>query len=81
MKTFTVCGTPEYIAPCVISGKGHGVSADIWSLGVLFFEMLSGKPPFRGKNHIELFDIILSGVYTVPENFSLNAKSLVQFLN
>ncbi len=56
-KTFTVCGTPEYIAGEIISGRGHGLPVDYWSLGVLLFEMLSGQPPFRGDTNYKLFEV------------------------
>ena len=60
-KTFTLCGTPEYIAPEVLLNQGHGKGVDWWTLGILMFEMLAGQPPFVDADPLGIYQQILAG--------------------
>ena len=58
-KTYSFCGTVEYMAPEVVNRKGHDQSADWWSFGVLMFEMLTGELPFTSDNRKTTMQMIL----------------------
>ena len=74
----TFCGTPEYLAPEMVDKKGHDTSVDIWALGVLCFELLTGKLPFGGRNTKELFSNIGALNIKWPGNdFNALAKNLI----
>ena len=77
----TVCGTPNYIAPEILEGKtGHSYEVDIWSLGVIMYTLIIGKPPFETNNVKETYKRIKTGNYSFPENAVISepAKDLIQ---
>jgi len=79
-KTFSFCGTVEYMAPEVVNRKGHGTAADWWSYGVLMFEMLTGALPFQGNNRKETMTLILKAKLGMPQFLSPEAQSLLRAL-
>uniref|UniRef100_A0A674NST6 non-specific serine/threonine protein kinase n=1 Tax=Takifugu rubripes TaxID=31033 RepID=A0A674NST6_TAKRU len=83
---YTVCGTPTYVAPEIISETGYGLKVDIWAAGVITYILLCGFPPFRGSSDDQevLFDQILTGQLEFPlpywDNVSETAKDLIRVM-
>uniref|UniRef100_A0A6Q2ZEZ1 Ribosomal protein S6 kinase n=1 Tax=Esox lucius TaxID=8010 RepID=A0A6Q2ZEZ1_ESOLU len=79
-KAYSFCGTVEYMAPEVVNRRGHTLSADWWSYGVLMFEMLTGTLPFQGKDRKETMTMILKAKLGMPQFLSQEAQSLLRNL-
>lgn len=82
-KKRSAVGTPDYLAPEILLGTGHGATADWWSVGIILFELIVGIPPFNAEHPQTIFDNILNRKIPwpqIPEEMSHDAQDLIDRL-
>ena len=79
-RTFSLCGTPEFLSPEVLLKKGHNIAVDYWALGVLIYEIFTKKGPFFDEDPMRLYVKTIKIEYKFPDNFPERVKSIVKGL-
>ncbi|KAM6594197.1 hypothetical protein CsatA_001900 [Cannabis sativa] len=79
-RSNSMCGTTEYMAPEILQSKGHNKDADWWSVGILLYEMLTGKPPYTHENRKKLQEKIIKEKMKLPPYLTSEAHSLLKGL-
>ncbi|XP_066286299.1 serine/threonine-protein kinase PLK4-like [Branchiostoma lanceolatum] len=79
-KHFTMCGTPNFISPEVVTRKAHGLETDVWSLGCMLYTFLTGSPPFDTDQVRSTLNKVVLGDYHLPQHLSAPARSLITAL-
>ncbi|ETI32916.1 AGC protein kinase [Phytophthora nicotianae P10297] len=79
-RTYSFCGSPEYLSPEMVKKNGHGMETDMWSFGCFIYELLTGSPPFQCDDMHRLFRLIQQGRVWYPPYLSGHAMSLLKGL-
>jgi serine/threonine protein kinase len=80
MTASTMCGTPDYMAPEIVKGVTYDEKVDIWGIGVVFYELLIGYPPFTGDNQDDVFKAIQNTEPDFPQSVQPAAANLIRLM-
>ena len=72
-----MCGTLDYLPPEIVAGTPHDNKVDIWSLGILCYELLCGCPPFEAADHAKTYERIRNIDLKFPEHMSVEVKHMI----
>ena len=73
-KRKTICGTPNYLAPEIVNNNGHSYEVDVWSLGVVMYTLLYGRPPFETSDVKKTYKRIKECQYTFSEDINVSSS-------
>ena len=79
-RTYSFCGSPEYLSPEMVKKDGHGIETDMWSFGCFIYELLTGSPPFQCEDMLRLYRLIQQGRVWYPPYLSGHATSILKGL-
>mmetsp|Transcript_163979 Transcript_163979/g.521323 ORF Transcript_163979/g.521323 Transcript_163979/m.521323 type:complete len:347 (+) Transcript_163979:1358-2398(+) len=81
-KSYTTCGTPDYFAPELVQSAGHTKALDWWTLGVLTFELMVGRPPFESPSPMQIYQKVVRGInrVTFPAKVKPSCVNLIKSL-
>eukprot|EP01041_Mallomonas_annulata_P006484 gene6484-13089_t len=77
---YTLCGTPNYIAPEIAAQQSHSFPADLWSVGCLFYSIVTGYAPFEEVEINDTLQRVLNGEYSIPDHLSNDAQDFIKCL-
>ncbi|KAJ1857594.1 3-phosphoinositide dependent protein kinase-1 [Coemansia sp. RSA 1822] len=77
-RAYSFVGTAEYVSPELLTDKAADQNSDLWAVGCIAYQLLTGRPPFKGSNEYQTFQKVLKLDYTFPPNMPPQARDLVE---